>query len=507
MDCNLNIRFAFTGAPGAGKTSAAETIKEMTDVMLINEAATRLLLKYENDPLAITKMIAEVKDLQVEDMSHLHKKPIEIFDRTLLDSLIFDEHNSISNSQDYISIKNQMKTNYLFSCHAFLFALPPESEYKQTNSRGEKIRMENYKTSLILQEKFIKGYESSGFTVHIIPWMELNKRANMVFNRMQEIVAANSRPHSYPNFELHRFAVAMNDEGGRLTFCIDKTKQIFTNLSVVLDRPYIDGTNFNELQKIRTEKQYKTKEEALDHFNDKQTNFSYCMIMNYYIKNACRIIGKDDATLIFHTFRGGDGPNHLENLKETLDIGSPELKGKRLSSEGTDLAGEVFRYEFPDYHSTVLFSFGKADLNPEKTVYTQFKNSTLFKNADIIVSFSVHFGLHPDWEAGTLIIPNKWTPIDLNEMKIQTLQSYEGKNHLLESIDQILNDSDQTSMLQNINQGSKSKNVNKKGMYAAPLARKDFKTGHFIELGGYIFTPENAPKKAFILDVDSTSGL
>ena len=46
---SMNIRFAFTGAPGAGKTTAAEAIKSAANVKLVDETAVRLLLKYEDE--------------------------------------------------------------------------------------------------------------------------------------------------------------------------------------------------------------------------------------------------------------------------------------------------------------------------------------------------------------------------------------------------------------------------------------------------------------------------
>lgn len=498
----VGIRIAFTGAPGAGKTTTAEAIRSKSGTNVVDETAVRLLLKYKDEQNPVERMIREVKDIQVEDMTS-ECKQLEIFDRTLVDSLVYDDH--FSNGVAVVSSRfseerDRMRAKYSFSDHVFLFALSERKEdYKQTDSSGRVVRGQTYEEATELQPKFEKGYRSLGYRVHIIPWMEVHKRAHMVLSRIEEIVEAKLKMHSFPNFDLHLFAVGMNDEGGRIAECIHKTKQIWTNLSVALDRPFIDGVNFDELREIKSHNQYGIKEEAIESFNERQVNLAYTAVMSYYIRNAQKIAGKradESVTVILHSFRGGDGLKQLELFGKILDMACPELKKKPLISEEGDL--EAFRYELTENNVRLIFTYGKADRDFKKSVYTKFKKSSTFACADIILTFSVHVGLKPEWGSGTLVIPNKWTPIEVDQMEIQNGKMYEGGNHLISTINEIVKSPEaQLPWVQRINTLFDSRNAAKKGQNAVPLQIEDFKTGAFIELGGNIFIPESAKHRSF----------
>lgn len=498
------IRIAFTGAPGSGKTTTAEAIRLKAGIKVVDETATRLLLQYQDEPNAVEKMIRTVKNIQIDDMAPVCTE-LEIFDRTLIDSLIYDDYfsNGMHTVSDQMIVeRDQMLGKYRFSKHAFLFAISDKKEdYHQTNSTGKVVRFQTYEEACQLESRFETGYRALGYRVQVIPWIKPEIRTHMVLCRIREVFEASLDVNSFPNFELHRFATGMNDEGGRIKDCIDKTRQVWTNLSVVLDRPFCDGIDFDGLRQIKKSCGYGIKEEAIDDFNEKQVNLAYACIMNHYIKNA-HIIAKKQAiepvTILLHCFRGGDGPKQLELFEKILDIGCPTFLKKRFSAETTDFEGEAFRYSFPDQNVTMVFTYGKADLDPTISVYTKIKSSKTFASADIILTFSVHVGLKPEWGSGTLVIPNKWTPIDVERMEIQTGRMYEGDNHLIGAITEIVkNPEEQMPCIERINKLFQSLNVTKKNQYARPLQKDDFKIGDFIELGGHIFTPESPKHRSF----------
>lgn len=499
---NINLRFIFTGSPGAGKSTAAELIEFNSNIYLVKEAAARLLLEAKDAPMSMQKQMKKVKHIQAADINAACKR-VEIFDRTLVDSLIYDSLYTKKATEippDLAELRDAMQTRHAFSPYVFLFALSDKKEdYKLDDSDSHLMPHHTYEEAVELQHKLIKGYQKLGYHVHLVPWMNAAKRAQMVTERIFEAIEASHKLSSMPNFCLHQLAQGANDEGLAIMECVNKIKQISASLSVALDRPFVDGISFDDLRAIKAANGYSIKEEAIDHFNEKQVNLAYSLILHHYIKNAQALVGKsreEPATIIIQTFRGGDGPSHLELLKQLLDIATPELNKQLVSSEGSDLSSEAFRYYFPDCQVTAIFTFGKADLKPEKSVYTDFKTSATFSNADIILAFSSHAGLEPEWGPGTLVIPTDCTPLNVSKMEIDASKCYQAENHLLKAIKSIVACS-QEEFLRRINKNYQSKNASKIDQQAAPLTEKDFKLGHFLELGGYIFTPQNAPYKSF----------
>lgn len=316
----------------------------------------------------------------------------------------------------------------------------------------------------VMERHNFKGMPSEWWHFDLVGWKD--------FPPLDYNPGSSSRPIpltlKLPIAELKNFGEGLNDEGGRIQECVKKG-QIWANLSVVLDRPLIDPEDFDTLRKIKKEKGYGIKEEALDHFNEKQVNLAYAAIIQYYVTQARKLLSKssnEPVTILIHTFRGGDGASHIKLFEELYKIACGEIADKE--------------------NINVLFSSGKADKNPENCTYT--KNSESFKNADIVLTFSSHAGLKPEWKAGTLTIPHEWTPIDAETMEVHKHQKYEGENHLLTSLDEIIKVVDQKVLAQQINDLVVN-NPAKKDLIAKPLQKEDFHPAKFLELGGHIFIP------------------
>lgn len=499
-------RVVFTGPPGAGKTTTAEDIcKTAKDIALVNEAATRLLKQHESDGKSRDEaedlMRQEVKPLQRQDMS-TRCEGDEIFDRSLICSLVYDHHYGAAPLPDPSSIGNCMRNTHSFSQHVFLFELGQDREYTQKDTEGRTVRCQSYLEATELLGKFRHGYERAGFTVHSIPWMERGRRAKMVHSFLEELRAAAAQNAS-PNFSLYRRFAAMNDEGGRIRECVS-AGQLWTNLSVVLDRPYVDWIDYAEIKQKKIEQGYTFKEAAIGEFNERQVGLAYLMLMRYYITRGHDLVGKkptEPLLIILHAFRQADGDGVLRHLEHLLEVGWPKLV-KKACGGSTDLKTEVFRRRLPQHNATLIFSRWKADKDPHKSAYGHFRRSKTFGQADLILTFSVHVGLHPEWGPGTLVVPNEWTPIDVETMVVKRSETYRGGNHLISTIGDIADMSRvQSSVLQHLRRDYQSQNQEKREHAIEPLQASHFRTGMpFIELGGYIFTPSNAPRKCFQFD-------
>ena len=507
-------RFVFAGPPGAGKTTTANAICKMSSsgVLLVREAATCLLKQCKDEGKSeeesISEMKRKVKPLQHKDMQ-LECKGLEIFDRSLICSLVYSQHYDGS-SPDFSAAGNEMRTRHFFSQHVFLFELGEEDEYKQVDDDGNMARFQGYREAKKLREKFRRGYEKAGFIVHSISWMDEKRRTNLVFRCLREVVAtakARRLTPLYPNFTLYRHFAAMNDEGGRMGDCVAAGRQLWTNLSIVLDRPYSDGVDYADIKRIKLAREYTFKESAILEFNERQVGLAYLMLMKYYITRARALVGKkpeEPVVIILHAFRQADGEGVLYHLDHLLDVGWPELEKISLPID-SDLKTEVFRRHVRQHNATLIFSRGKADKNPSISAYGHFKRSKLFAQADLILTFSVHVGLRPEWGPGTLLVPNQWTPIDVDTMIIGRSKAYGGGNHLQTSVDEIVHlMRSETAAVKRLQEKYHSQNPDKSNHTVVPLERGHFKTGQpFIELGGYIFTPDNAPRKYFQFDDDS----
>lgn len=461
-ETNQRVRFIFTGAPGSGKTTTANYLAKHSNCKVVEEAATRYIngnINARESSLALTH---NIKELQVKDMKEDQGQGVAIFDRSLICSLVYDEHYKVEDD------KYEIESGY-FHPTVFLFEPPSENEYVQ-----DSVRTQSFEEAKLLDEKFFQAYQRAGYDVRRIPWMPLQERAIKVFKETK--LALDPQVIRRPLADLHHFGEGMNDEGGRIQECVKKG-QIWGNLSVVLDRPLIDGEDFDALRKIKKEKGYEIKEEALDHFNEKQVSLAYASILRYYVSQGRKIVSKsseEPVSIFLHSFRGGDGPGHLKLLESLLNLA---CKGFELDSP--------FRYVNREQNVHIVFSFGLAAENPEKCVYSTLKNT--IKEMDIVLTFSSHVGLKPEWKCGTLTIPYQWTPIDLKTMEIQKHQKYDGENHLLTVIEEVLGDQD--DLVERINK-LVLKNPVKKDLMARPLQKEDFHPAHFLDLGGPIFMPK-----------------
>lgn len=149
----------------------------------------------------------------------------------------------------------------------------------------------------------------------------------------------------------------------------------------------------------------------------------------------------------------------------------------------TSFKNECFSYFFPDVNVNVRFCFGvKSD---------HFLDQGIYKDADIVLSYSLVAGFNREWKSGSLLLPKQWTPFPLEKMCLYPNKSYCCRNHLLEVLDDIL--LTQTDELINcINNEFRSPNICKQ-QTAQKLMRSDFKNANLLQVDG-MFNPSKLPE-------------
>src|SRR4051812_23409794 len=80
--------------------------------------------------------------------------------------------------------------------------------------------------------------------------------------------------------QLKHVADGLNIEGGTIYHKYLRREQIWSNLCIVLDRPFEDGIEWQELTNSNS---FPLKEAAILDYNESQVNFTYATVMHYYI--------------------------------------------------------------------------------------------------------------------------------------------------------------------------------------------------------------------------------
>lgn len=477
-------RFILTGAPGSGKTSIIEYIEQETPIQVVSEAAVRVFTRRQGEGIStpwedMVWMSNKIEEIQIKDMVKGPEK-LSLWDRSLIDSFVYKQHYQKVMSPDRLLKIEEMRTKYLFNQHVLLIQLNPDLSNFSTTT----VRTQNSAEALLLQQKFEESYIQLGFTVHHIPWGTLQKRAEVVLSTIEKCLqqpiikewSLLTIENEYPLQELKNFADGLNNEGGSLERYLNN-KQVWANLCAVLDRPYEDGIEFHELSRRKKECGYTMKEQAVAHFNERQTNLAYAMVMHYYLSHAHEIAKKDSnepLTINIHTFRKNDGSAHIELLKSMLTLVDPDFHLRPNVS--------------------VIFSYGTVP-----NIYDDPETLERFKKADIILTFSVIAGINREWPSGTLLIPNKWIPFSAQKLELYSNRTYHGQNHLAESIHHLVASENHLDIIQRINTKFHSLNTEKKDQQARSLTEYDFKRATLIELNDSIFNPSKMTSKTFKL--------
>lgn len=278
--------------------------------------------------------------------------------------------------------------------------------------------------------------------------------------------------------QLSEFTDALNIEGGIIAKCYLRPNQIWANICVVLDRPFADGIEWNEITKNN---HFPLKETSIQNYNEAKVNLAYAAIMHYYITHAHLLTNKPQnnaAEIAIQVHRNTSGPKHVELLKSLLHECYPKLI-KIKSKSDHSFNQECFTYYFPEYNVKAIFYYGTYPEVLEK--------AGKYVQPDIILSYSLVAGLNPQWSSGSLLIPNHWIPIALDTMELHQNEKYYAENHLQVALNDILK-SQTMDVVDVINRKFCSKNHLKQNQIAEMLVQDDFHSATLLQVDG-MFNP------------------
>ena len=287
-----------------------------------------------------------------------------------------------------------------------------------------------------------------------------------------------------PLNQLKHIADGLNIEGGTIYQEYLRKEQIWANLCVILDRPFEDGVEWLELTHSNT---FPLKEAAILDYNEAQVNLTYATVMHYYITHAHEILAKSTdqiAKILIQVHRNTSGPRHLELLEEILCQCYPDLeKIKLITPDLPKSKYELFSYFFPAINVQVDYCYGVAPEN--------LGEQGKYKEVDIVLSFSLVAGFHPDWKSGSLLIPHQYIPFSLKNVHLAFDEQYFVQNHLNQILgDLIKNQND--DVLNTINSHFYSLNPEKLNLKAKKLHQDDFKKATLLQVDG-LFNPSQLP--------------
>lgn len=290
------------------------------------------------------------------------------------------------------------------------------------------------------------------------------------------IICNNSE--KYQLDQIHNFADVLNIEGGTIAKKLT-SKQKWFNVATILDRPYIDGVEFDFMAK---NKKYDLKESAIKEYNELQNFFVHTSLIKYCIDNAHRISTKkngESVKIIVQVHRPKSGIKYINILYDIIKKAYPEFCNfKKIEGK---LANELFMIELPKKVS-VHFRFGSE---PHTLID--------FDDADIIISISLVAGFNANFKPGDIVIPTDFVPMDLDTMVLKSATKYSVQNSFARYLEEIINGQDE-QLMRVINNNFKSPNNEKHALKAKKFIAKDFNQVKVLHVNKN-FSPSLLPKE------------
>ncbi len=282
--------------------------------------------------------------------------------------------------------------------------------------------------------------------------------------------------------QIHKWADVLNIEGGTIPKKLNKNQKWF-NVATVLDKPYIDGIEFDFMSK---NKKFDLKESAINDYNELQNYFVHITLLKYCIDNAHILSNKknnENVKIVVQVHRPKSGIKYINLLNEIICKAYPEFNSyKKLPGK---LPLEVFIYELPN-NININFRYGSAP---------QTLND--YEDVDIVISISLVAGFNPNLKSGDMVIPTKFVPMDLDTMILKFNEKYFVKNYFLEDLEKIVNSQD-INLLTIINEYFKSPNKTK-NLKATKFNMDDFKEVTDLHVNKD-FSPSLLPKEFLIVN-------
>jgi len=286
----------------------------------------------------------------------------------------------------------------------------------------------------------------------------------------------------FPMKDLHKFADALNIEGGDICRKYLCKNQAWANICVVLDRPFYDGI---EWQVLTDNNIFPLKEASILEFNEAQVNFFYVTMMNFYKQNAHAIANKpkkEIARILIQVHRNTSGLAHVALLESLLLECYPQIACEKILHSSTKY--QLFSYYYPESNVEFVFCYGVLADNLGAI--------GKYSDCDIVLSFSLVAGFNSEWKSGSFVISESFVPFPLKNVNLELEDSYKVTNHLNTILESLIASQDQR-ILDTVNEKFLSLNDQKLELKAKFLCPEDFKRGTVLQADG-LFNPSKLPK-------------
>lgn len=248
---------------------------------------------------------------------------------------------------------------------------------------------------------------------------------------------------------------------------------LWSNLILVLDRPLIDNILFEDLAKSMQSNNYLLLENTVDNINEHKMFTIYLMIIGYYLEHGRRLLNRNSSDHLTITC-------HMHQ-----DIASVELLN--ILAKMVDELCSCFKLDM-----------SKLTINYKTDKYTFISSKHNYTNTDILISLSQCAGLDPKIKPGEMIIANQFIPYNVTKKEINTKKQYTVPNHLVYTIDDILNSSYYQYSMDYVNTNYKSGNPAKCNHRANKITREDFHESQILQVND-LWNPINETEVVTII--------
>ena len=227
---------------------------------------------------------------------------------------------------------------------------------------------------------------------------------------------------------IYQFADALNIEAGfpYKDLISVNPNGIWVNAVIVLDRPIIDNILFDDVLKKVEVNNFELLENAIDDLNEKYMFAHFLLIAVYYIE----LMPKSHIVIHFH---------QDIFFKKIISLFDGMLKNilQQINIE-YDMVHLEYKMDTPIYPTTT--EKYKPDI-------------------DVVLSFSQCAGLNPKYLAGDILVPDTFISFEIDSHTIRADQTYKSKNHLLETMDLMVNKNYNKLICSYVNSHYQSKNI------------------------------------------------
>jgi hypothetical protein len=253
--------------------------------------------------------------------------------------------------------------------------------------------------------------------------------------------------------DLHIIGGGLNIEGGdpyKILKDNNNHNILWINTILVLDRPLVDNIIFEDLFNDTT---YPILENRINEINEHHYMAVYLTILQYYIKNGKRLLGKKED----------------DTLKITVHFHQ-------------DVTCQPLIQQVVSHLNSIMKIPVKIaiDYLTDKPIFSQTAQS--YKGTEILLSFSQCAGLEPLWKPGVILISDTFVPFSIDDSIVKITDEYKVVNDIMTRLLLILESEYNKKSVEYVNKFYKSYNPNKNVYEAKILTLDDFNVTKILQV-------------------------